>query len=383
MVLTQNIYKTYPMPKYYLNNELFFLLKDGSLILWDYKNHQQFTLTTPYFERLLAHSRGEVQEVHGTLADIDQHLLKEGILLTEEPQRPIWKWDMLSYIYHIGTRNIVEDAHSTKEEWLADYISGCEMAIEHKPIEPFIKREGEFMPLLAPQLESLSQLSFYEILKQRQTVRNFDGQSISLQTLSTLIFVTFGLFHGPWQDLSDAGLCEVGARKTSASGGGLHPSEAYITIHNVEGIVPGIYHYDVIRHGLVRINDALCDHNLAALCMGQPFSEGLSFGVFLVSYFSKVWWKYPHSRAYRVALLDAGHLSQTFQLVATSLGLLTWMTANIHDINVSEQLKLDGVHQAPLHFLAAGFGQKSGVYRGVNEFFNKKHCSKVLSTSAD
>jgi SagB-type dehydrogenase family enzyme len=142
-----------------------------------------------------------------------------------------------------------------------------------------------------------------------------------------------------------------------------------VTVHHVEGIEPGIYHYDVVRHGLVRVNNSISDNQVAALCMGQPFGDGLAFGVFLVAYLNKIWWKYPHSRGYRVALLDAGHLSQTFQLVSTSLGILTWMTANIHDVNVSNLLKLEGVHQAPLHFLAAGYGQKSGVYRGVKDHF--------------
>lgn len=359
------------MSKLHLNSDLFFLLKDKDIILWDYQNHQQFSLTLPYFDRLLAHSRGDMEAKGEALDDIDQHLLKEGILLKDAPIEPTWQWDKLSYIFHVGTRNVVEDAHTSTAEWLADYIAGCEEAVEERmPEETFIKREGAFTPLLAPDLASLNHLPFSEILKQRQTIRNFEGKPVSLEILSTLLFVTFGLFHGPWQDLTDAGLREVGMRKTSPSGGGLHPNEAYVVIHNVPGIEPGTYHYDVERHGLVRVNDALPDEGMAALCMGQPFGNGSAFGVFIVSYFGKMWWKYPHSRGYRVVILDAGHLSQTFQLVATSLGILTWMTANIHDVNVSKQLKLDGVHQAPLHFLTGGYGQKSAVYKGVKEHFD-------------
>lgn len=359
------------MSKLYLNPDLFFLLKDENIILWDYQNHQQFTLTRPYFDRLQAHSRDGIEVKGDALNDIDQHLLKEGILLTKAPIEPTWQWDKLSYIFHIGTRNVVEDAHTSEEEWLADYIAGCEEAVEERmPKESFIRREGAFTPLLAPDLESLNRLSFSEILKQRQTIRNFEGKPVSIEHLSTLLFVTFGLFHGPWQDLTDAGLREVGLRKTSPSGGGLHPNEAYVTISNIPGIEPGTYHYDVERHGLVWVNDTLSDEGLAALCMGQPYGNGCAFGVFLVSYFGKMWWKYPHSRGYRVVMLDAGHLSQTFQLVATSLGILTWMTANIHDVNVSSHLKLEGVHQAPMHFLSGGYGHKSAVYKGIKEHFN-------------
>ncbi|MBM3633574.1 MAG: SagB/ThcOx family dehydrogenase [Alphaproteobacteria bacterium] len=359
------------MSKLYLNSDLFFLLKDEGIVLWDYQKHQQFSLNSSYFERLIAYSQGKEDEADEASADIDHHLVKEGILVPQAPTQPSWNWDKLSYIFHIGTRNVVNDEHTSKEEWIADYVAGCEEAIERKIEDIYVKRKGVFFPLPSPNLELLNQRSFQEILQQRQTVRNFDGQPVSLEAFSTLIFTTFGLFHGPWHDLTEAGLRELGVRKTSASGGGLHPNEAFITIHNVVGIEPGTYHYDVERHGLVSINNALSDDELSAFCMGQPFGEGLAFGVFIVAFFAKLWWKYPHSRGYRVALLDAGHLSQTFQLVATSLGILSWMTANIHDVNVSSHLKLDGVHQAPLHFLGAGYGQKSAVYKGFREYFEK------------
>ncbi|MBM3468406.1 MAG: SagB/ThcOx family dehydrogenase [Alphaproteobacteria bacterium] len=353
------------MPKLHLNTDLFFLLKDQDIILWDYKNHQQFTLSLAYFERLVTHSRGNVEELN----EIDQSLLNEGILLSEAPPVPIWQWDKLSYIFHIGTRNVVEDSHETIEDWVAQYVSDCETAVQIMPPKMLIRREGAFSSLPTPDLSYLNQHSFLDILKGRQTIRNFNGSPVSREILSTLLFVTFGLFHGPWAELSDAGLREVGMRKTSASGGGLHPNEAYVSIHNVEGVKPGIYHYDVERHALVLINDAINDDNISALCMGQPFGRGIAFGVFLVAYFGKIWWKYPHSRGYRVVLLDAGHLSQTFQLVASSLGVLTWMTANIHDVNVSSLLKLEGVHQSPLHFLGTGYGEKSGIYSGVKDYF--------------
>ena len=42
-------------------------------------------------------------------------------------------------------------------------------------------------------------------------------------------------------------------KRTSPSGGGLHPVEAYPLIRNVEGIKPGLYHYDARDHALERI----------------------------------------------------------------------------------------------------------------------------------
>jgi SagB-type dehydrogenase family enzyme len=357
------------MKKKYLNSNLFFFLKDKEFILWDFQNHQQFSLTIPYFERLIAHGLEEILEGEEIeeLKAIDQDLLKNGILMNQPCPEPLWKWDNLSYIFHIGTRNVVDDFPISKKEWISKYMADCEQAVEEMPKNLIVKREGPLIVLPKPQLERLNQLPFLKILKERQTIRNFEGKPVELEDLSTLLFTTFGLFHGSWNDLSEAGLREVGMRKTSASGGGLHPNEAYVTIHRVSGLAPGIYHYDVEKHALVHVNESISDDQLSVLCMGQPFGDGIAFGVFLVAYFDKVWWKYPHSRGYRVTLLDAGHLSQTFQLVSTSLGILTWMTANIHDVKISQFLKLEGIHQAPIHFLGAGYGCKSGVYKGVKD----------------
>ncbi|MDF5808502.1 hypothetical protein P4123_14470 [Pseudomonas aeruginosa] len=48
-------------------------------------------------------------------------------------------------------------------------------------------------------------------------------------------------------------LGDVFVRKTSPSGGSLHPVEVYPIVLNVDGIERGIYHYSVRRHGLERL----------------------------------------------------------------------------------------------------------------------------------
>ena len=43
--------------------------------------------------------------------------------------------------------------------------------------------------------------------------------------------------------------------------------------------------------------------------------------VFFTAVFARQLWRYPYSRAYRAALIEAGHVCQTFLLAATSLRL--------------------------------------------------------------
>ncbi|AOJ83700.1 hypothetical protein WS86_23985 [Burkholderia savannae] len=86
------------------------------------------------------------------------------------------------------------------------------------------------------------------------------------------------------------------------------------------------------------------------------FAQNLAFGVFMTSRFDKMWWKYPHSRAYRVALLDMGCLAQTFQLVTTGLGLKSWLTGYFLDREINRLLAVDEINESVLFFVGAGEG---------------------------
>lgn len=105
---------------------------------------------------------------------------------------------------------------------------------------------------------------------------------------------------------------------------------------------------------MIYIREFTNRHALGDLLVGQHFASDLAFGIFLTSRFDKMWWKYPHSRAYRVSLLEIGHLSQTFQLAATGMGLRTWLSAAFKDSEVAHLLHLDNPNEQPILFVGAG-----------------------------
>ena len=80
-------------------------------------------------------------------------------------------------------------------------------------------------------------------------------------------------------------------------------------------------------------------------------------------------WKYGHSRAYRMVLIDAGHLGQTFCLVATALGLAPFTTMAFSESGLEALLGLDGVRECPIYVAGvgmpdAGAGASPGRWRG-------------------
>jgi SagB-type dehydrogenase family enzyme len=56
--------------------------------------------------------------------------------------------------------------------------------------------------------------------------------------------------------------------------------------------------------------------------------------------------KYDFARAYRVVLLDTGHLGQTFHFAATALGLGVFTTAALDDARIERLLAVDGISEA-------------------------------------
>jgi SagB-type dehydrogenase family enzyme len=70
--------------------------------------------------------------------------------------------------------------------------------------------------------------------------------------------------------------------------------------------------------------------------------------------FPRTMWKYQHARAYRVVLLDAGHLCQTFCLVATWLGLAPFCTAALKDTLIEKDLGVDGIRESVLYIAGVG-----------------------------
>jgi len=85
-----------------------------------------------------------------------------------------------------------------------------------------------------------------EVLFQRYTGRNFDLQAtLPLPLVARLLQRTFGA-----QEVRAVGPHAEVVKKTSPSGGGLHPVEAFVLAQRVDGVLPGLYHYHPLAHEL-------------------------------------------------------------------------------------------------------------------------------------
>jgi putative peptide maturation dehydrogenase len=204
-------------------------------------------------------------------------------------------------------------------------------------------------------LERTTYTAFDELLDLRSTCRNFDTtRALPRAQFANVLERVFGA-RGQVQAADDF---EV-IKRTSPSGGAMHPTEAYLIVQNVEGLAPGLYHYRPGDHALQPLPPV---DDLAKLAFyavgGQQWFADAHVLVALAPRFERNFWKYRnHPKAYRVTILDIGHLSQTLFLSAIELGLGAYITAAINEVDLEQAFGLTHFVEGPL--AVCGFGIRS------------------------
>jgi SagB-type dehydrogenase family enzyme len=142
--------------------------------------------------------------------------------------------------------------------------------------------------------------------------------------------------------------------KTSPSAGALHPIEAYVLALRVKNLPRGIYHYAADTHRLELLRTGATGNQLCTYLAGQSWFRAAGFVVFMTAVFARTQWKYDTPRSYRVVLVEAGHLCQTFCILATWLGLAPFCTLALADSVVENALGVDGVSESVVYAAGAG-----------------------------
>jgi SagB-type dehydrogenase family enzyme len=257
----------------------------------------------------------------------------------------LWKPWLPEGAFHFLTKDVKYVEGGRSEEQMM-------RSVPKTPPPPFFKSiegaESIALPSLAPAADS-----FYQTLYARRTHRSFSDGQISFDQISRLLGTTWGV-QGYFESKRYGKL----PLKTSPSGGARHPVEVYLMALKVDGLEAGIYHYQAKDHLLERISSGATSHLARQYCADQPHAGAAAALFIMTAVFARSMWKYHHSRAYRVVMLDAGHLCQTFCLTATRMGLAPFSTAAIEDSLIEKDLGIDGISESVVY--VAGVGLVAG-----------------------
>lgn len=233
--------------------------------------------------------------------------------------------------------------------------AGSDLTVERKlrlipdtPQPPHFKKTGGAEVIALPRHER-EEDSFYQTLHARRTRRTFSAAPASLASVSKLLKTTWGV-QGYVETESFGPL----PLKTSPSAGARHPIEVYLMALRVKGLARGLYHYDPEVHALERISAGATGQQARDYCADQSHAADAAALFIMTAVFARTMWKYPHPRAYRVVLLDAGHLGQTFCLTATRMGLAPFSTAALADTLIERDLGVDGISESVIYLTGIG-----------------------------
>lgn len=329
----------------------------------------EHVISRPGLDLLLSVPSDEWVERSGEDAQALRRLAFQGLLLSEEPENSLREfrrrdevlsssqWNVYAALFHFLTKwkDVDVDVHATEEPPEPDEVAREATATfvqAYGPPPRHFERAGRALSVTPLPLAE-RQGGVWETLARRRTTRSFAPEPISVEDLSLILRYTFGP-RGYSRVTDDV----VVLRKTSPSGGALHPTEVYPLIRNVRDVEPGLYHYGTEGHELELLKAVGPEEGAGIafeLASGQAFVREAAVLFLLTTRFYRNFWKYRrHRRAYAVLLMDAAHLAQTFYLVCTELGLGAFVTAAVNGANIEERLGLDPFAEGALAMCGCG-----------------------------
>lgn len=330
---------------------LVFSFEGESLLGFNFLTKQEFECDADLLRFLAARSEWVAEddlagEDEGLSAEVARSLVEAGALVYEESEAAAreatyassWKWGLPTALMHFCLDGasfvpLEESGRRQMEKQKTEKSPDLWQTNQHL---------GDVQKLPMPDLED-GQLA---LMAQRRTVRGAGGL-VALGELADCLFAGLGITGETENCVGPLPL------SMTPSGGARNPFEAYVFCRAVSGLAPGIYHYSAAEHSLGRVGTQGCPE-LETLIGGQDWVRGMPALVMLVGKMERPMWKYEDGNAYRVMLIEAGHIGQNVMLAATGHGLTACPTGAISHEAVRRSLDLCPVMDAPLYALALG-----------------------------
>ncbi|HYD82076.1 MAG TPA: SagB/ThcOx family dehydrogenase [Paucimonas sp.] len=129
-------------------------------------------------------------------------------------------------------------------------------------------------------------------------------------------------------------------KRAAPSSGALFPSELYVAARAVEGLAPGMYHYDPEHDRLDALGPLPPD-------FGAPQAADADAAIILSAIFRRTGYKY-RDRAYRYAVADAGHLLENLRIAGHQVGMQARLVPHFDEALAARAIGVDGVEEGVL-----------------------------------
>jgi len=235
----------------------------------------------------------------------------------------------------------IGDVFQKETKYQRGKLSGGGLDWGSKP-DPY-KRYGSIPKTKLPPPSFGQDISIWEVMKRRRSVRDFGEEPLSIADLGQILWASQGIT----QETQGIGL------RTAPSAGALYPVETYVVVNNVSELEQGIYHYAVEAQELEQLKKGDFRTPIARAALDQEVAYVANAVFVWTAIFDRSKWKYKQ-RAYRYVYLDAGHIAQNVALSAVALGLGSCQIAALYDEEANVLLGVDGINESTIYMTAVG-----------------------------
>lgn len=249
-------------------------------------------------------------------------------LLHEDQENEVWE------LFHENSK-LEKHTKSLPEEEVLARLANLTEALPYVGY-PIIELAGTTRPIgLALDLA----------INARNSTRELAEQSVSLEDLSSLLHFAYG------QNRDNSDTEYPRPFRVVPSAGALYPLELYVFNSRVKNLAPGLYHFNPAHNYLRLLSPNTRVDDVAAVLVQPELAHSASLIVFITALFERSTFKYG-ARGYRFVLLEAGHVAQNVNLVATALDLGSTNIGGYFDRTVDKLLGLDGIRHSTVYAIA-------------------------------
>lgn len=233
-----------------------------------------------------------------------------------------------------------------KSTFSEDYESDQQKLLPQPPLQKPYDADCQLIDLPKVDKDIITKPDIYDCIIDRKSHREYNSDALSIEELSYLLWMTQGVKEIRGDNYA--------AIRPTPSAGARHPFETYLSIDNVDGLKKGIYRYLALEHKLLLLKEE--DDLYTKLtngANGQKFAGAapVNFIWSCIPYRGE--WRYT-DRAYKVMLIDAGHIGHALYIACETIGLGTCAIAAYDQQLMDELIEVDGEDEFVVYMSPVG-----------------------------
>lgn len=207
------------------------------------------------------------------------------------------------------------------------------------------KKYPEACQVELPKNWELNEARITPLLQNRRSLRKYSTDAIKFEELAFMLWASQGI-------TAKSGNYTF---RSAPSGGALYPVETYLCVNNVDGLLPGLYHYDVEGFSLDVLREEDISKAVAKAFLDQKFMATAGVIFLWTAVIRRCMSKYGN-RGMRYIFLDAGHICENLLLAAEATACGACPVAAFYDDEVNELIGLDPAEETIVY--SASIGKK-------------------------